>query len=265
MTSTIASPTTSPKEEFPAHRKFVGPPEKYDLASAGQFSLLTALGLREDHTLLDIGCGSLRGGRLFVPYLKPGNYFGIEPEQWLIDQGIDTELGRDLVRLKQPSFNNDTNFTLTSFGRKFDYMLAQSIFSHATQPQIRRCLSEAKKALEPTGIFAATFFPGETNYEGTEWVYPGCVYYTLEYFSKLVADEGLRCKPLNWTHTNQQKWVAITHPEYIDSVPDVVDSARIRVLEHEVGALKAKIADLQQLTGLKFLKKVNRLFKGKKK
>lgn len=261
MSSTTSADASS--DQYAAHRKFVGPPEKYDLASAGQFSLLTALGLREEHTLLDIGCGSLRGGRLLIAYLKPGKYFGIEPEQWLIDQGIETELGKDLVRLKQPSFSNDVNFTLTTFGRKFDYMLAQSIFSHATQAQIRRCLSQVKLALEPTGVFAATFFPGETNYEGTEWVYPGCVYYTFEYFSKLAADEGLICRPLNWTHTNQQKWVAITHRENSDRLPDVADAARITVLEHEIEAVKARLDKLQRLHGLKLLKKVNRLFKGK--
>jgi SAM-dependent methyltransferase len=251
------------KEQYAAHRKFVGPPEKYDLASAGQFSLLTALGLREENTFLDIGCGSLRGGRLFIPYLKPGKYFGIEPEQWLIDQGIATEVGADLVNLKKPSFNNDTNFTLTSFGQKFDFMLAQSIFSHASQAQIRRCLSEAKKALEPEGIFAATFFPGEENYTGTEWVYPGCVYYTLEYFAKLAADEGLACKALNWTHTNQQKWVALTHPEHAAAVPELADVARIGVLEQQVGALNKKLNALQKLKGLKLLKKINRLINGK--
>ena len=251
------------KPEYAPHRKFVGPPEKYDLASAGQFSLLTALGLREEHTLLDIGCGSLRGGRLFIPYLKPGKYFGIEPEQWLIDQGIETEVGRDLVGIKKPTFVNDTNFTLTAFGRKFDFMLAQSIFSHATQAQIRRCLSEAKQVLGPDGIFAATFFPGETNYEGNEWVYPGCVYYTLEYFSGLVADEGLACKPLNWTHTNQQKWVAITHPGHASAVPELADVARIGVLEHQVDAVTRKLNELQRLGGLKMLKKINRLFRGK--
>lgn len=252
------------KSEYAAHRKFVGPPEKYDLASAGQFSLLTALGLREENTLLDIGCGSLRGGRLFITYLKPEKYFGIEPEQWLIDQGIETEVGRDLVALKKPAFSNDSNFTLSGFGRKFDFMLAQSIFSHASQAQIRRCLSEAKKVLEPSGIFAATFFPGDTNYEGSEWVYPGCVYYTLEYFTKLAADEGLACKPLNWTHTNQQKWVALTHLDHAADVPELADVARIGVLEQQVQATSRKLNELQRLAGLKLLKKINRVFRGKK-
>jgi SAM-dependent methyltransferase len=243
-----------------AHRTFVGPPDRYDLASAGQFSLLTGIGMREEHTLLDIGCGSLRGGRLFISYLKPGKYFGIEPEQWLVDQGIDLEIGRDLIRLKQPAFSNDTNFTLTTFGRKFDFMLAQSIFSHATQAQIRRCLSEAKQALEPAGVFAATYFIGETNYEGTEWVYPGSVSFREEYFARMAADEGLACKKLNWSHPNQQTWVAITHREHINEVPDLADASRIGVLEHQVAALTQRIDELQKLKGLKLLRKINRLF-----
>ena len=46
---------------------------------ATQFALLSALGLPEDDRLLDIGCGSLRGGRLFITYLAEGGYTGIEP------------------------------------------------------------------------------------------------------------------------------------------------------------------------------------------
>ena len=57
------------------HRAFVGPREHYDIVGAMQFTLLYFLGLREHHYLLDIGCGSLRAGRFFIMYLKPGHYF----------------------------------------------------------------------------------------------------------------------------------------------------------------------------------------------
>ena len=74
------------------YRAFVGSSWLYDLVAATQFNLLTALGLREYHYLLDIGCGSLRGGRLFIPYLLPNRYFGIEPESWLIEESIANEM-----------------------------------------------------------------------------------------------------------------------------------------------------------------------------
>ena len=51
------------------YRAYVGSPKAYDVTAATQFALMVGLGLREDHTLLDIGCGSLCGGRLFIPYL----------------------------------------------------------------------------------------------------------------------------------------------------------------------------------------------------
>ncbi|MBK5117071.1 MAG: hypothetical protein JJE23_09160 [Thermoleophilia bacterium] len=48
-------------------RGYVGPPEYFDLITAMSFGLLTVLGLRERHRLLDIGCGSLRVGRVLIP------------------------------------------------------------------------------------------------------------------------------------------------------------------------------------------------------
>jgi len=107
------------------YRAFIGSSWLYDLVAAMQFNLLTALGLREYHYLLDIGCGSLRGGRLFIPYLLPGRYFGIEPETWLIEASIANEIGEDLIRIKKPTFSHDRNFTLTMFNQKFDFLLAQ--------------------------------------------------------------------------------------------------------------------------------------------
>jgi hypothetical protein len=72
----------------PEYRAFVGPFDQYDVMGATQFALLFALGLRQTHRFLDIGCGSLRAGRLFIAYLDPGNYVGVEPNQWLIEEAI---------------------------------------------------------------------------------------------------------------------------------------------------------------------------------
>lgn len=194
------------------HRAFVGPPEKFDIIAASQFHLLSLLGLREEHQMLDIGCGALRGGRLFITYLLPGHYFAIEPEQWLLDAGIEHELGRDMLQLKQPTFSNDSGFTLTVFRKQFDYLLAQSIFSHAAPSQVRRCLSQAKLSLAPEGIFAATYIPGVTSYEGDAWVYPGPVEYTFDDLHRIAQSVDLACISLDWPHPNGQRWVAFYHP-----------------------------------------------------
>ena len=56
---------------------FVGRADQYDFMGATQFRLLTTLGLREHHAVLDFGCGSLRAGRLLIPYLNEGRYHGL--------------------------------------------------------------------------------------------------------------------------------------------------------------------------------------------
>src|SRR5947209_19510209 len=92
------------------YRAFVGDTQTYDIFSHMQFSLMTLLGLRENHTLLDIGCGSLRAGKLFIMYLLADRYFGIEPEQWLVQEGIERELGAEIVGRKRPRFLHDAKF-----------------------------------------------------------------------------------------------------------------------------------------------------------
>jgi hypothetical protein len=109
MTGWIAA---NPKSCEPdrRYRRFVGPVDQYDFMGATQFRLLTTLGLREEHYLLDIGCGSLRAGRLLIPYLLPDRYHGIEPDKFLLDAGIANEVGTDLVRLKRPRFAHNSDF-----------------------------------------------------------------------------------------------------------------------------------------------------------
>ena len=193
------------------YRAFVGPEELYDVVGAMQFNLLTHLGLREEHYLLDVGCGSLRSGRLFIPYLLPGHYCGIEPEAWLIDAGIKCELGEEIQRVKLPRFSSEDEFTLSLFGQMFDFIIAHSIFSHASVGQIRRCLTEARTVMRPNSIFVATFVRGTECYDGDEWV--SCAPYTLEHMVEITRENGLDCQPIDWHHPTGQQWLFLTTRE----------------------------------------------------
>lgn len=225
------------------YRAFVGPSTTYDIVGALQFSLLVALGLREHHTLLDIGCGSLRGGKLFIPYLLPGHYYGIEPERWLVEEGISKELGHDLVQLKQPTFSHDSSFTLSTFGRKFDFILAQSIFSHASKSQIHRCLEEAGKVMSPSSLFVANYARGEQDYEGDNWVYPGGVTFTSETMRRFSEEHGLRMLPIYWPHPHGLSWIVFVRPGN-ESVTNALAQQPVQ-LQHALATCQRRLAEVE--------------------
>lgn len=202
-----------------------------DTGAALQFNVLTCMfGLKEQHYLLDIGCGSLRGGKLFIPYLLPGRYFGIEPEKWLIEEGVENELGKDILDVKKPTFDYSEDFQLTVFDQKFHFLIAISVFSHAGPNMVRACLKEAKKVMEPDAIFAATYLEGATELAEEGWC-PSARFYkeeTLHGFA-VVADLAFvpidisSFYPPNWNHAADQQWVALTHVENRENVMKLFD------------------------------------------
>ena len=139
-------------------------------------------------------------------------YFGIEPEQWLVEEGIERELGRQLADRKRPRFLFDRNFSCASFDVRFDYIIAQSIFSHASLAQIRRCLSQARVSMKATSLFAASFVEGDADYAGDAWVYPDTIRYRATTIERLAAEAGLACRRLDWFHIGGQAWFVFFVP-----------------------------------------------------
>lgn len=201
------------------YRAYVGPPEDYDLVAAMSFSLLTLLGLRQHHRLLDVGCGSLRVGRLLIPYLNRGRYTGLEPNGWLIQEGIAREVGEDQIRIKRPAFvQSDTGATLRDEGAQFDYILAQSIFSHCGRDLLEAWLADAAALLAPDGALVATFVESALDTRQSGWIYPECVGFTESTVGKCANGAGLRFTPLDWHHP-RQRWGLFSRAGF--PLPDV--------------------------------------------
>lgn len=190
---------------------YVGPPGQWDIMGAAQFRLMTALGLRESHKVLDIGCGALRAGRLLMMYLNKGGYFGIEPNNWLIEDAIASEIGSGLIELKAPSFAASSDFAAEAFGVAFDFILAQSIFSHAGPELVDLALQRFKAALAPGGLVLATFIhaaqASQVPQEAPGWTYPGCTSFVPERIAALIAQAGLYGRALPWYHPRQTWYV----------------------------------------------------------
>src|SRR3954447_26273250 len=56
----------------------VGPPHVWKDKRKFQIEFLEGSGLRPDTKLVDIGCGTLRGGIPIIERLDPGNYVGVD-------------------------------------------------------------------------------------------------------------------------------------------------------------------------------------------
>jgi hypothetical protein len=193
-----------------SYRREVGPGRLYDVIGAQQFCLMVRLGLREHHKLIDLGCGSLRGGRLFIPYLLPGNYHGIEPNAKLIREGIQYELGWSIRDVKRPTFYHFDNFAISQTGIQADFILAQSILSHAGNDILEKIIREASLTLVKDGKFAATFFEGAWQAK-TGWLGHEVITYPYSHIIKIAKANRLSVQKLDTTHPVGQKWILFRH------------------------------------------------------
>jgi len=138
------------------HRGIVG--GLWDEIGRLQFEFLVGQGLRPEHYLLDIGCGSLRGGVHFIAYLEPGHYYGVDKSQELLEAGRRIELPRYGLVERAPLLVEMEDFDFATLGRVFEYALAHSLFTHLPLNSIVRCVMNIDRVLVPGGRFYATFF-----------------------------------------------------------------------------------------------------------
>ncbi len=200
------------------YRRHPGTKEDYDVGAGLQFVLAILLGLRDHHHFLDIGCGSVRFGRLLIPYLLPNRYYGIEPSPEPVSAGVQSELGSEIVRLKQPTFMYSDMFDLESTGRIFDYVWAFGIFSHAAPAQIERCFEGFMGCSKDDTLFVFNYVRGSSDNARNEWA-PGHVGYTDRFFTDLAEHHGLQIRFLIFPQFITKKgWVILCRSDPKDVV-----------------------------------------------
>lgn len=122
-----------------------------------QFDYLLQHGLRRSDRMLEIGCGNLRAGRLFIDYLESGNYYGLDisPEILLDGQRTLAEFGLQ-SKLPHLSVVSDLTFGFLPSAH-FSVVHAHSVFSHSPRQVISQCLSHVGRVMAPGGFFDFTF------------------------------------------------------------------------------------------------------------
>jgi SAM-dependent methyltransferase len=178
-----------------------GPREKFVTAGRGQLEILLSRGLLPDHRVLDVGCGALRGGWWLINFLRPERYFGIEPSQEMLGAGIEVMLGDELMADKKPRFSGNSNFDFSVFDERFEFIIARSVWTHASLAQIGTMLDSFLTCSAPNAEFIASIVPPSglfgREYGGASWIgishesdRPGLAHYRFRTIHKLCQERG---------------------------------------------------------------------------
>jgi ubiquinone/menaquinone biosynthesis C-methylase UbiE len=122
----------------------------FEAVGSLEFYLLLQLGLKPDHSVIDVGCGS---GRLAVKL-----------RDFLAGPYLGTDVVNDLVSYASTQCNrHDWKFEVTSGvtipakDASADFVCFFSVFTHLLHEETYRYLSEARRVLKPSGKIVFSF------------------------------------------------------------------------------------------------------------
>ena len=167
----------------------VGRPDQWAIQRRFQFDFLTSRDLRPEHRLIDIGCGTLRGGIPLIEYLETGNYTGVEVRAAALEAGRK-ELRERGLEHKQPRLVHATDPRQIEPGAPFDFAWAFMVLIHMPDDVVDAYLRFVSQRLTETGEFYANVAIGDAP-QG-EWQGFPVVSRRGEFYEGLAAPHGLR-------------------------------------------------------------------------
>lgn len=156
-----------------------------------QVERLKRYGMQPHHTIFDLGCGQLRGGRFTIAYLNKGNYTGNDISPDILEEARKI-LSSENIESKHPNLFLTDNLEFNEVaGKKFDFIHAQSVLSHMPPEDIRILFKNVKKIMHKNSQFLATFFLSRNNK-----IYPGNnmknFFFPIEWMISTGNDYGLK-------------------------------------------------------------------------
>jgi SAM-dependent methyltransferase len=232
-----------------AARTFLGGPVE-SFEAIGRLQLITLLrcGLYPDSRVLDLGCGCLRGGYWLIHFLAPDRYFGLEPNEDMLDVGRRELLDAGLVAEKRPRFLTNDTFDPSEFGVRFDFFLARSVWTHASRGQIQTMLDVFEIYGSDDAVFLTSFLPagrGRKGHTGDTWIgrshesdERGVVQHDAGWIEQECDRRGFDVRELQ-VDRRKQTWLLISKGE--GATPSKTYLAELATGERDVDSLRRQL------------------------
>lgn len=174
-----------------AHRHAaVGPAHLWELKRRFQFEFLTSHGLRPESRLLDVGCGTLRGGIPLIEYLRTGHYVGVEARADALAEARK-ELADAGLEHKRPLLIHAEDPAQVRLQERVDFAWAFSVLFHMQDETVDACLALVARELTGDGVFYANVGLGDRREQQGRWQGFPVISRTREFYTSLAAAHGL--------------------------------------------------------------------------
>lgn len=171
---------------------------------------LKTKGLQPESRFLDYGCGSGVSGKNFIEYLNENNYTGVDISNEAIKVACEKVNDNTALKEKNPDFKYIMNADMEPLkGNEFDYILANSVFTHMPLEDINFMLKQLKTYIHKGSIYYATILKTEGKSKMVEF---RTWRHSVEAIKKIADVNDYECK------VQSDYWVLHSDPERIDTM-----------------------------------------------
>jgi|DEB0MinimDraft_6_1074348.scaffolds.fasta_scaffold49706_3 SAM-dependent methyltransferase len=194
------------------HREYVG--GMFDEMTKWQFDYVTTRPeFAKNKNFLDIGCGSMRLGKVLIPHLNKTRYYGLDINEELVKLGVEKECDPMHIINKEPTFIITQNWDMSKT-KNVHFAWAQAVFNHLNLDTIGECLKNLHGVMTDTGVLYFTYWPGTYN-PATDDTYTDKkqnIYKTKDQITELFAQHGFTVEhDVDVTNRGQTICVARKH------------------------------------------------------
>lgn len=176
---------TARRIELTGYQSAVGAGDNWDEHGNLQRDFLISQGLKPEHRLLDVGCGTGRLARKVAPYLDSGNYHGVDIATSALDAAQAVAVSEGWVE-KSPTFY-EKEIPNPEWSAPFDFVWSFSVFIHLPQAIMEDVMRRTAAVMHRKSRFFWAYVPEPKTYRSGVKQFR----HTIEDYQKAAKQAGL--------------------------------------------------------------------------